>query len=318
MIDVSDNRPQGQFGAAFQQCPACRSRTIAEWKRKDFHYSSSDRSLEFHIYRCESCGMGFLNPPPSSALLEEIYRFSGHGLTEPTTLGILLEAETSFPNATVDAHRLASRLAELVSPTAPAMTALDVGSGFGFFTKALRDVGFKTTSINPGEYENLVFRELNGDLPVVCYLEDFETDNRFDAILMSQVLEHIVDPRNAIKKIRTLLKPGGVVACAVPNFRSVLVSILGTRDNSCLWVPEHVNYFTEDGLRTTFENTGFDVLEISNVSRIRYDALARRIPIPILSSALQLVVKFGQTIPLGLADRTGRGIYLNCYAQRWD
>ena len=45
----------------------------------------------------------------------------------------------------------------------------------------------------------------------------------------------------AIKKaeIEKVLKPGGILAVAVPNFQSLFVKLLGTRDQGCLWVPEH-------------------------------------------------------------------------------
>ena len=45
----------------------------------------------------------------------------------------------------------------------------------------------------------------------------------------------------ALDHVISMLDPNGVLVCAVPNFRSLAVRLLGVRDNACVWVPEHVN-----------------------------------------------------------------------------
>ena len=47
-------------------------------------------------------------------------------------------------------------------------------------------------------------------------LEGFETDVRFDYILLIHTLEHLKSPRKALEKIRTLLKPDGKLGIEVP------------------------------------------------------------------------------------------------------
>ncbi len=53
------------------------------------------------------------------------------------------------------------------------------------------------------------------------YFEDFKTDERFDAIEMGFVLEHVTDPLLVIQVFTKLLKPGGTFFIAVPNARSM-------------------------------------------------------------------------------------------------
>jgi hypothetical protein len=133
---------------------------------------------------------------------------------------------------------------------------------------------------------------------------------------MSQVLEHIVDPASTVAKVKTHLAIGGVFACAVPNFRSFSVRILGTRDNSCLWVPEHVNYFTLSGLTTLLRREGLEVVGMNQVTRIRYDALGRRLPGFPLPRLVSSFVKYGQRPVARVAHLFGAGLYLNIYATR--
>jgi SAM-dependent methyltransferase len=48
-------------------------------------------------------------------------------------------------------------------------------------------------------------------------LEGFETDERFDLIILDNVLEHLPDQRVALRRIDELLRPGGVLYLLVPN-----------------------------------------------------------------------------------------------------
>jgi SAM-dependent methyltransferase len=193
-------------------------------------------------------------------------------------------------------------------------TALDVGSGFGFFTQALVAAGFETTAINPGKYENAVFEDINGFSPTPVMLDGYQPDAPFGVVLMSQVLEHMVDPSSALDHVISMLDPNGVLVCAVPNFRSLAVRLLGVRDNACVWVPEHVNYFSAAGLVALLERARFEVGGFEHTTRIRPDALVRRLPDAVPERPLRALVKHGQRPIARLLDRTGCGTYMTAYA----
>jgi 2-polyprenyl-3-methyl-5-hydroxy-6-metoxy-1,4-benzoquinol methylase len=48
-------------------------------------------------------------------------------------------------------------------------------------------------------------------------IEDFDTTERYQTILFAHVLEHVVDPVTALRKLRSLLAPGGRLFLVVPN-----------------------------------------------------------------------------------------------------
>lgn len=48
-------------------------------------------------------------------------------------------------------------------------------------------------------------------------IEEFETEERYDTILFAHVLEHVIDPIVALRKLRSLLAPGGRLFLVVPN-----------------------------------------------------------------------------------------------------
>jgi 2-polyprenyl-3-methyl-5-hydroxy-6-metoxy-1,4-benzoquinol methylase len=301
------------YGDILRECVSCGGEKISYWRQKNFQYTQSANHKEFHIYRCESCGTGFLNRPPAVQWLQAIYQYSGQALTQAITLADVLAREAEFPNCTVDAERM-SQLANRYNSSNNGQ-ALDIGSGFGFYTQALRKTGYRTVSINPGQYENEVFRDLNGDEPLAVMFEDYQASERFGIVMMSQVLEHLLEPDRSISKVADLLAPGGVLACAVPNYNSFLVKLLGAKDNACLWVPEHVNYFTAQGLTALVERNGFRVVKVEQITRIPFNALSKRLGLkgrP--AGVVDGLVRFLQIPFAGLMHTFGLGIYLNLYA----
>ncbi|MBD9355121.1 class I SAM-dependent methyltransferase [Methylomonas albis] len=301
------------YGAVLHECVACGGGKIGFWRQKDYLYTDSASGKAFQIYRCDCCGTGFLNQPPHRQWLQAIYQYSGQALTQAITLDEVLDREAVFPNCTVDAKRMALQ-ADTLNKSGN-QQALDIGSGFGFYTRALRLLGYSTVSINPGQYENRVFQDLNGDEPLPIMFEQYQTEQAFGVVVMSQVLEHILEPDRTIAKVAGLLESCGVLACAVPNYASFLVKLLGTKENACLWVPEHVNYFTEQGLKSLLERNGLKVIKTEQVTRIQYNALSRRLGLSGgLARLADTLVKYAQIPFAALMDVLGWGIYLNVYA----
>lgn len=52
---------------------------------------------------------------------------------------------------------------------------------------------------------------------VNTYFEEFSTNEKFDAIIMGFILEHVEDPYLILNKFKEFLKPGGKCYIAVPN-----------------------------------------------------------------------------------------------------
>lgn len=53
------------------------------------------------------------------------------------------------------------------------------------------------------------------------YFEEFDTEERFDVIVMGFILEHVESPAYLLDRFRKLLKPDGRLYVAVPNAKSM-------------------------------------------------------------------------------------------------
>jgi 2-polyprenyl-3-methyl-5-hydroxy-6-metoxy-1,4-benzoquinol methylase len=65
-------------------------------------------------------------------------------------------------------------------------------------------------------------------------LEDFTPTERFDTIVMLNILEHIVDPVAALRKASSMLAPGGILIVHVPNAEAVnrqIAVLMGTLES---------------------------------------------------------------------------------------
>ena len=81
-------------------------------------------------------------------------------------------------------------------------------------------------------------------------------DESFDAIVMIETVEHLLDPAETLRQAYRLLRPGGAIWIAVPNLPSIMLPLLGV-DWSVLSPVEHLYYFTEQTLSQMLRNIGF-------------------------------------------------------------
>jgi predicted SAM-dependent methyltransferase len=86
---------------------------------------------------------------------------------------------------------------------------------------------------------------------------------RFDLVMLNNVLEHLAYPVAVVTEIRQkVLNPGGMIIIDVPNefnvFQTVARDVHGLSD---WWVapPAHLNYFSRDTLQNLLEGCGYEV-----------------------------------------------------------
>jgi SAM-dependent methyltransferase len=285
------------------ECPVCAGET-ASWRTKATSLGV------FPIDTCSDCGFGFVNPRPSSAYLMSFYSISGHARGDPseapaTTLEDILEAESRFPDSTLDASRIVRTTAYILADKTKTYRLLDVGCGFGFFSREARGAGFDVTAIEMAARERGVATQLAGVVPHAVSFEEFHAEPRtFSAILMSQILEHARDVNLWVAKANRLLVSHGVLAIASPNFGSIFKRLM-QENEPFVCPPAHLNFFSPVSLKALLERHGFRVRGTQWTSRIRPDAIEKRIPraargvVPLIDVGAKAVLKTVDYLHLG-------------------
>jgi len=92
-------------------------------------------------------------------------------------------------------------------------------------------------------------------------------DEPFDAILASDVLEHLADPEAVLARALTHLRPGGAVVVSLPNVAHVVVfaNLLmkrWPRRNSGIFDRTHLRFFAKRDMVRLLEGAGLHVLRI--------------------------------------------------------
>ncbi len=231
---------------------------ITETKTWQQHFGVVRDSVNgYHVIGCSSCGFTHIVPLPTEEELVHVY--SGEALKDTSLSADRYRRELDWYNLvfddrydTFEAHLPAER-----------RRILDVGCGLGFFLLRGKERGWDTVGIEPGERSAAYGRRLGLEI-VADFLTKAVTDRlgKFDAIHMSEVLEHIPDPRGMLQLMHSLLRPGGLLCLMVPNdYNPFQRAFRLVSDEKPWWLapPNHVNYFTLDSLTQILLSSGFEI-----------------------------------------------------------
>lgn len=127
---------------------------------------------------------------------------------------------------------------------------LDVGCAFGNRVRFLNKMGYNASGIDLGT-EAIEFGKRYFGLNLqASNLEDFTSREKFDAILMIDLIEHIRDPHVWIKKVSSLLKTNGVVILFTPDFDCY--NMYGERWGGYNMSLEHVFFYNRESMEKIF------------------------------------------------------------------
>jgi 2-polyprenyl-3-methyl-5-hydroxy-6-metoxy-1,4-benzoquinol methylase len=159
---------------------------------------------------------------------------------------------------------------ELVVGLVPEGTSvLEVGCATGYMTEVLvkrrgcRVVGIELDAEAAAAASAYCDRVIVGDIESLD-LEEELGEERFDAVLFADVLEHLRDPVDVLERVRQFVAEDGVVIASIPNVAhvSVRLALLGGefryREKGLL-DDTHLRFFTRESIVDLFESSGFVV-----------------------------------------------------------
>jgi len=123
---------------------------------------------------------------------------------------------------------------------------LDIGCSTGYLLSVLKSEGYKNLlGLEPAPKCKKIAKEKYGLRIETINLNNFSSSIKYDLIIFSMVLEHLVDIRESIKKIKNLLSENGYLYISVPDTSSFY---LNTIEPFGEFSTEHINFFTESSL----------------------------------------------------------------------
>ncbi len=231
-------------------CGSARSIVLAGSDRYGFRVRTA---------MCLDCGLVYLAdrlPPEGYA------RFYGSGAYRtlsaqftgvPRTVESLRGEQVAY-----SAHTLATL--ERFVPAHPGLRLLDVGGSTGVVAAEFaKRFSLEATVLDPAPQEVAAARTLglNG---VVGTVETYDEPRRFDLVLLCRSIEHLLDLRSALARIRALLKPDGLFYCDVIDY---LESCRATGAPQTVSKMDHCYWLCQETAPLIFRSVGFEIVSAS-------------------------------------------------------
>jgi SAM-dependent methyltransferase len=139
----------------------------------------------------------------------------------------------------------------------PGSRIVEIGCGRGELGYIMRDDPYTYVGYEPASGLSR-FGQQHG----VNVVHDFfkgEAAPPADAIVIDNVLEHVLDPQGLLADAVTTLRPGGLAVVIVPNRNDLRQVSQGWRDTRHWIPPDHINYFSMTDIERMFAYCGLDV-----------------------------------------------------------
>lgn len=260
-------------------CPVCGQKNISfSLFAKDFTVTEES----FELWKCRDCGVRFTQNIPDKTEIGKYYQSENYISHSDSAKGLINSLYHKVRKRTLNQKK------KLVTHFTGKHQGriLDVGAGTGAFLNTMQGAHWQIEGIEQDAFARNQSEQLYG---IKTRMADdlFNLPGRsFDAITLWHVLEHVHDLHPYLSQFDNLLKKGGKLFIAVPNFTSFDADYYGS-----YWaaydVPRHLYHFSPQAMKTLLRIHGFT---LEAMKPMWYDS--------IYVSMLSEKYKTGKTNPL--------------------
>jgi len=150
---------------------------------------------------------------------------------------------------------------------------LDIGCASGYLSQELKQadnyvVGIDISATNLAKISSAIDKTLVLDIENDAWPESF-TKNKFDVIIMAEIIEHLFDQDNLLKKLKQILQSSGFIILTTPNFltwNNRLRMLFGKYgDKEILYDKSHINLLSYVGLKKKLNQHNFKIIQENNL-----------------------------------------------------
>lgn len=247
-----------------QQCILCDSKNIV---RLFDSYNTHGRHVidekeRFPVYRCQDCKIIFLgNISVDQEYYRKYYKLGYYdGQEKPLENGLLARVMNWVSKYSVGRK---SKMILKDSSSSSRISILDLGCGSGVFLSQLDNKKFKKSGLEI----NKEGQEISSNKGIKVYTDEISKvdfgQEKFDAVTMWHVLEHIKDPNTLFSEIAKVLNEKGKLIIQTPN-TDCLGFKLGGENWFHLDSPRHLILYNPKAIAVLAKKNGFRVTKIIN------------------------------------------------------
>ncbi|OGW81606.1 MAG: hypothetical protein A2Z83_07715 [Omnitrophica bacterium GWA2_52_8] len=241
-----------------ENCPACGERGPAR---------SLYRLEKFSVRRCR-CGHYFIDPSLDGASQMRIYQSSKALEQINPACSAYYEYNTLDPDSAT--FRDYEKSLGEIEAHVQGRRMLEVGCGSGSFLTAAKSRGWDVTGVDSGR-DNIKLLNDKGIRGLCSGFLEMDSPEKYDCIVMRDLIEHPQKPEEFVLKCRALLNPGGGIHLALPRYPNLLSVTAGllhrlSFGRICgplkkMYGAEHTSYFNERTLGRLLSRCCFTVIK---------------------------------------------------------
>jgi 2-polyprenyl-3-methyl-5-hydroxy-6-metoxy-1,4-benzoquinol methylase len=153
-------------------------------------------------------------------------------------------------------------------------TSLEIGCGSGEFSSLVKQrLNTETWAVEINEEVANKAAEKLDNVIIGDAVESLDKvpDNRFDCVILFDVLEHLSDPESLLSALKTKLTSNGVIVASIPNIRyyRVFMQLVmhGNWDYKDQGVLDrtHLRFFTYKSIVKMFDRLNYEILQIEGI-----------------------------------------------------
>jgi 2-polyprenyl-3-methyl-5-hydroxy-6-metoxy-1,4-benzoquinol methylase len=229
------------------RCPLCNESAVFYAKATDIEYFTTPQ--EFDFYHCTGCDILFISPMLIDQL-SLIYPPTYYAFDESAK-----ESAAWRVKGWLDRRLLRGIVSRIAGTT---LSVLDIGGGTGWMASAARDADKRVDKtliidLDSGAKDHA---EAMGHRFFFGRVEDFDTAEKFDLILMLNLIEHVPHPDRIMEHASRLLSSQGRILIQTPNFKSFDAAIFRHRSWGGYHCPRHFVLFCADSINRMLKSNG--------------------------------------------------------------
>ncbi len=217
----------------------------------DFEYATCTNRFQF--VRCSRCDHLYLNPRPGVEDLGTIYPSNYYAYAAESD-GLVARLRRRWEGSKVRSYR------EWVGEGSRRL--LDIGCGNGRFLALLDEFGPPDWELEGIDFDSDAAEQCRarGYRTHVGRVEEFDPgDERYDGVIMLQLIEHVEDPAAIARRVYSLLRPGGVFIIETPNTGGFDYRWFKRSWWGHYHFPRHWNLFSTAALQRLLGECGFTI-----------------------------------------------------------
>jgi 2-polyprenyl-3-methyl-5-hydroxy-6-metoxy-1,4-benzoquinol methylase len=203
--------------------------------------SSGDEILVDRVVKCKRCGLVYINPRLKANVI-----FKGYSLGE----------DQNFVSQAKGREITFEKSLKFIERYAKKGKILDIGTAGGSFLNVAKKRGWEVHGLEPNKWLcNWCKKNYGIEISSKSLFEQKYPSNYFDVVTLWDVLEHMPDPKKALKECNRILKPNGILVVNYPDIGSWISRFMGRKWVFLLSV--HLYFFTRTTAKKMLKSAGF-------------------------------------------------------------